>query len=67
MDRYNADGNLIGRIGALACLAAAAVLLARILGLSGACPIASGPGGACLFSVSETSRLPVPAKPAEKP
>jgi len=47
--KYVADGNVIGRIGAIACLIAAAVLVGRLCGGGSVCP----PGGRCFTSSSD--------------
>ena len=53
MAKFNQDGNLIGRIGALAVLAGVAVLLCRLCGPAGVCP--TGPGSCCFFSSDKPS------------
>lgn len=50
-DKLNQDGNVLGRIGALAVIVATVVGLGRVCGVStGMCPLYSG--GHCIFESS---------------
>lgn len=43
MDKFNQDGNLLGRVGALAVIVAAVVGLSRLCGMGvGMCPLTGG-------------------------
>ncbi len=56
MDKLNADGNLIGRLGALIVIAAAIIVLGRVCGM-GEMHLLGQMKGCCLFETS--------AKPAK--
>jgi hypothetical protein len=49
MDKLNADGNFIGRLGALLVIAVAVVGLGRVAGMEGMCPVKAATG-CCIFS-----------------
>ena len=57
-DTVNQDGNIIGRLGALAVIVVAVLGLGRICGMSGVCPLS---GAKTCFM--QGAKMAEPAKP----
>lgn len=65
MDKLNADGNTIGRLGALLAIAVAVVVVGRVCGRDGMRPVAQAASGHCCFFSQAVTLKPAAKAPAK--
>lgn len=66
MDKLNADGNLIGRLGALVAIAAAIFVVGRVTGGNEMCPFSGGMKSCCMGAKPAAEAPAQPATPSQK-